>query len=51
MEQYRPTVWKELGPYDYVPLGWGVIDYPAIRALLRRIGYEGFTAVGRSATR
>lgn len=27
------------------PIGRGVIDYPAIRALLERIGYEGFITV------
>jgi inosose dehydratase len=27
------------------PIGRGVIDYPAIRKLLDRIGYEGFITV------
>ena len=27
------------------PIGRGIIDYPAIRTLLDRIGYEGFISV------
>ena len=27
------------------PIGGGVIDYPAIRSLLGRIGYQGFITV------
>jgi inosose dehydratase len=27
------------------PIGRGVVDYPAIRRLLDRIGYEGFVTV------